>query len=110
MSPIIALAIKDIRLLFRNRGRIFFTFIWPIIVTVLFGFAFGGGSSGSGKVKVALVDEDQTDASRAFATALGDSFTLSPMARTDAENAVRRGQQTGYIVLTKGFGTAAERM
>ena len=76
MSPIIALAIKDIRLLFRNRGRIFFTFIWPIIVTVLFGFAFGGGSSGSGKVKVALVDEDQTDASRAFATALGDSFTL----------------------------------
>ena len=110
MSPIIALAIKDIRLLFRNRGRIFFTFIWPIIVTVLFGFAFGGGSSGSGKVKVALVDEDQTDASRAFATALGDSFTLSPMARTDAENAVRRGQQTGYIVLTKGFGVAADRM
>ena len=45
MSPIIALAIKDIRLLFRNRGRIFFTFIWPIIVTVLFGFAFGGGGS-----------------------------------------------------------------
>lgn len=110
MKPIVALAIKDIRLLFRNRGRIFFTFIWPIIVTVLFGFAFGGGGNGSGKVKVALVDEDQTEASRAFATSLADSFELAPMARPNAENAVRRGQQTGYIVLPKGFGEAADRM
>lgn len=112
MKPVIALAVKDIRLLLRNKGRIFFTFIWPIIVTVLFGFAFGGGGNGGdqGKVKVAIVDEDNTGASRAFVTSLGDSFDLTPMSRGDAENAVRRSQQTGYIVLTRGFGVAADRM
>ncbi len=111
MKPIVALAIKDIRLLLRNKGRIFFTFIWPIIVTVLFGFAFGGGNSGDqNKVKVALVDEDNSEASRAFATSLADSFDLTTMTRAEAENAVRRSQQTGYIVLTRGFGVAADRM
>src|SRR3982750_2853335 len=99
MKQVIALASKDIRLLFRNRGRIFFTFIWPIIVTVLFGLAFGGQGNGEqGKGKVAIVDDDNSEGSRAFAKKLEQSFELTPMARGDAENAVRRGQQTGYIV------------
>jgi ABC-2 type transport system permease protein len=107
----IALALKDLRILMRNKGRIFFTFIWPIIVTVLFGLAFGGNNTdGQSKVKIALVDEDNSDGSRAFAKSLEDSFELTPMNRADAENAVRRGQRTGYIVLTPGFGVASERM
>jgi ABC-2 type transport system permease protein len=111
MRKIIALASKDLRIMLRNRGRLFFTFIWPIIVTVLFGFAFGGGSDGEqGKVKIAIVDEDNSDGSRAFTKALEESFELTPMARADAENAVRRGQRTGYIVLTSGFGVASDRM
>src|SRR6187200_790762 len=111
MKKIIALATKDLRVMLRNRGRLFFTFIWPIIVTVLFGFAFGGGNDGEqGKVQVAIVDEDGSDGSRAFTKALEESFELTPMTRADAENAVRRGQRTGYIVLTNGFGAASDRM
>jgi ABC-2 type transport system permease protein len=111
MTQVIALATKDMRLLLRNRGRIFFTFIWPIIVTVLFGLAFGGQGDGEqGKVKVAIVDEDNSDGSRAFAKRLEESFELTAMTRADAENAVRRGQRTGYIVLTPGFGAASDRM
>src|SRR3982750_2073250 len=103
MKQIIALASKDMRLLLRNRGRIFFTFIWPIIVTVLFGLAFGGSGNGEqGKPKVAIVDEDNSDNSRAFAKKLEESFELTAMSRADAENAVRRGDRTGYIVLTPG--------
>ena len=26
----------------RNRGGMFFTFVWPVLVTVLFGIMFGG--------------------------------------------------------------------
>lgn len=111
MKKVIALALKDIRLLLRNKGRIFFTFVWPIIVTVLFGMAFGGGNNGDqGKVKIAVVDEDQSDGSRAFAATIASSFELTPMNRADAENAVRRGQQTGFIVMTRGFGAASDRM
>ena len=32
------------------------------------------------------------------------SFELTPMARADAENAVRRGQRSAYVALTPGFG------
>jgi ABC-2 type transport system permease protein len=111
MTQIFALALKDMRLLLRNRGRIFFTFIWPIIVTVLFGLAFGGAGNGEqGKPKVAVVDEDNTDGSRAFAKRLEESFELTAMHRADAENAVRRGERTGYIVLTAGFGAASDRL
>ncbi len=111
MKEVIALAVKDLRLLLRNKGRIFFTFIWPVIVTVLFGFAFGGGADGGqGRPKVAIVDEDNTDGSKVFARKLEASFELSPMNRVDAENAVRRGDRTAYIVLTRGFGAASDRM
>ncbi len=111
MSQVIALALKDLRLLPRVKAGLFFTFIWPIIVTVLFGFAFGGQSNGpENRMKVGLIDEDGTDGSRAFAKRLESSFDLLPMSRPDAENAVRRGQRTAYIVIKPGFGVASERM
>ena len=110
MNAMIALATKDLRLLLRNKGRLFFTFVWPVIVTVLFGFAFGGSNDPSSKPRVAIVDDDNSDGSHAFAKRLDESFELSPMTRADAENAVRLGQRTAYIVITKGFGAASERM
>lgn len=111
MKQLIALALKDLRLMPRNKGGMFFTFGWPILMTVLFGLAFGGGGDGEqGKVKVAVVDEDNTDGSRHFLKKLEDSFELFPMAKADAETAVRLGQRTGYIVVTPGFGVASERM
>ncbi|MBY0495775.1 MAG: hypothetical protein K2Y23_16315 [Cyanobacteria bacterium] len=63
MKTVIALALKDLRLMPRNKGGMFFTFVWPILVTVLFGIMFGGqGDNGSGKIRLAIVDEDKTDA------------------------------------------------
>ena len=111
MRQIIALALKDLRLMPRNRGGMFFTFVWPVLVTVLFGIMFGGQDDGEqGKVRIAIVDNDNTDGSRAFLKKLEESFELSPMTVTDAENAVRKGQRTGFIVVKPGFGDASNRM
>ena len=95
----------------RNRGGMFFTFVWPVLVTVLFGVMFGGNNDGAqGKVRVAIVDEDNTDGSRAFIKKIEESFELTPMTQADAENAVRRGQRTGFIVVKPGFGEASNRL
>jgi ABC-2 type transport system permease protein len=111
MKQVIALALKDLRLMPRNRGGMFFTFVWPILVTVLFGIMFGGNDDGQqGKIRIAIVDEDNSDGSRAFLKKLEESFELSPMTLSDAETAVRRGQRTGFIVVKPGFGEASNRM
>lgn len=111
MSKIISLALKDLRLMPRNKGGMFFTFGWPIIVTVLFGFAFGGNSSGEqSKVRLAVVDEDRTDGSRQFLKKLEASFDLTPMTKGEAETAVRLGQRAGYVAVKAGFGQASQRM
>jgi len=111
MKQIIALARKDLRLMPRNKGGMFFTFAWPIIVTVLFGFAFGGNDNGEqSKVRLAVVDDDDTDGSRQFLKKLETSFELTPMPRAEAETAVRLGQRTGYVVIKAGFGQASQRM
>jgi ABC-2 type transport system permease protein len=111
MKQIIALALKDLRLMPRNKGGMFFTFVWPVLVTVLFGVMFGGNNDDEqGKIRIAVVDDDNSDGSRAFLKALEESFELTAMPRADAENAVRRGQRTGYIVVKRGFGEASNRM
>jgi ABC-2 type transport system permease protein len=111
MRKVIALALKDLRLMPRNRGGMFFTFVWPVLVTVLFGIMFGGqGDGAQGKVRIAIVDQDNSEASRAFLEKLKESFELSAMTLGDAEGAVRRGQRTGFIVVKPGFGQASNRM
>ena len=111
MAKIVSLALKDLRLMSRNRGAIFFTFIWPLIMTLMFGFAFGGSGGGEqAKPRVIVVDEDNSDQSRVFAKKLEGSFEISTMAKAEAETAVRRGQRSAYIVIKKGFGAASDRM
>ena len=42
MKSVFALARKDLRLLFRVRSGMFFTFVWPVVVAVLFGPRING--------------------------------------------------------------------
>ncbi|MCC7177486.1 MAG: ABC transporter permease [Acidobacteria bacterium] len=113
MNAVVVLALKDLRLLPRVRMALFFTIVFPVIVAVMFGYAFGGPGEGEASaIRVALVDEDATDGSRAFVKRLHDSgqFDLAPMARDEAEAAVRRGQRAAFLVLKPGFGAKSARM
>jgi ABC-2 type transport system permease protein len=113
MRQMIALATKDLRILLRRRSAFFFTLIWPVVVAVLFGFAFGGPAGGkTNAIKVALVDEDATDASRAFVARLQASghFDVRAMARPEAETAVRQGARAAFLVIRHGFGARSTRM
>ena len=82
MMRIMALARKDLRILFRVRSGLFFTFVWPIIVAVLFGVVFAGQSqSAPPSLRVVLVDEDNSEGSRAFVATLKHRASSSSTAR-----------------------------
>jgi ABC-2 type transport system permease protein len=112
VNAVIALAVKDLRLLLRVKAGLFFTFIWPLLVAVGFGAILGGDSGQRSAIGVAVTDEDRSAGSRAFIDALGKGgeLELHPATRAEGLDAVRRGRETAAIVLEPGFGAASERM
>jgi ABC-2 type transport system permease protein len=113
MQTILALARKDLRVLTRVKSGLFFTFVWPLVVAILFGVVFGGQAPSTPRaIRIVAVDEDDTDGSHAFLKALEQSgdFTVDRAPRAEAETLVRRGQRAAYVVIKRGFGAASERM
>ena len=113
MTAIFALAVKDLRTLFRVKSGLFFAFAWPLIMAVLFGTIFSGPSSDGGRrLAIALADDDQTEASKDLAAriAAGDDFTVRRASRAEAIDLVRKGKQAAAVILPKGFGEASQRM
>lgn len=114
MNSVIALALKDLVILVRVRAGFFFTFVWPLVVAVMFGLIFAGQQqqSGARALRIVVVDEDNTDGSRAFVERLEKSgdFAIEHAPRAQAEDLVRRGQRAAFVVLKPGFGAGSSRM
>ena len=112
MPVILALALKDLRILVRLRAGLFFSLVWPLLVAVLFGTIFSGQDGGTAKLRIAIVDEDESSASKDFATRLGkgSEFEATRASRADALSAVRQGGRTAAVVIPQGFGEAGARM
>ena len=112
MAAVLAIALKDLKLLFRVRSAWFFTMVWPLIVAVMFGAIFGGGGSGSSRLAIAVTDEDQTPASKAFVDGLAakDGFDVQRAADAEAVDLVRRGRRLAAVRIPKGFGAASRNL
>src|SRR5258706_35803 len=112
MRPILALALKALRLLARNRGDLFFTLGFPLLIAVFFGVIFSGPSEGRAPLGIAVVDADASDGSRAFVTGLEADPAVSVLraaTAVEAEGLVRLGKRVAYLVLPPGFGAASAR-
>ena len=110
MNAIVTLALKDLRLLSRDWFGLFWIFAFPLMFGLFFGAIFSGmGSSKASALRVALIDEDQTDGSRAFADRLRQSpaLKLEPADKQEAQKQVLAGKLVAYIVLKKGLGNAS---
>jgi len=111
MRATFCLVAKELRLLSRDRGAVFFVLIWPLVVAIFFGTVFAGRGP-RGTIPLAVVDEDRTAGSAEFLTGLAkqEGLSLAPMSREEAASLVRKGRKTAYLVLLAGFGQARERM
>lgn len=111
MQAILTLAMKDIRLLLRDKGGVFFTFAFPAIYAIFFGLIFTSlGDYRGRRIPIFLVDQDRTPQSQAFAAALRDSGeveTADAEYETGVDN-VRHGRRPACLVIPPGFGAARE--
>ena len=107
MHAILAIAVKDIRLLLRDKVGLFFTFFFPVLIGVFFGTIFAGGGDGPSRISVCTVDDDGTSESRQFLDDLSKSehFNAWPIAsREEGLAKVRLGKASALVIVPKGFG------
>jgi ABC-2 type transport system permease protein len=115
MGAIWALLIKDLRLLARDRGAVFLTFAWPLLLAIFFGaLGFGGGSSEEEhrSMTVLVIDDDSSDASVALLERLeaDPRVELQPASLADARERVRTGAAPAYLRIPDGFGDAPSHL
>lgn len=112
LKAIIALAMKDLRLLMRDRGGFLVTFIFPLVYCVFFGLIIAERGGGPRAIKIAVIDEDGTAHSAAMIERLrADEFFDVMMATAEeAEVLVRRGARSGFVLVPPGFGEDFDRV
>lgn len=110
MRPVLTLALKDLKVLFRVRSALFFAIGWPICMAILFGLMFGG-SGQPRKLPVAVVDEDGTAMSREFVEQMvkREGMEVSRADRATATDLVRHGRRVAAVIVPAGYGAASER-
>ena len=77
MKRIFNMALKDLRILSRDKMGAFFILGFPILMGLFFGLMMSDmGGGGSGKMRIAIVDQDDTDISRMFVQQLQNHGSL----------------------------------
>ena len=108
ITAILALIRNDIRLFLTDRRAVIVGVLIPICIAAFFGYVFGGVGKGQevGKLPIAVVDEDQSNVTRAIATDMAaDKFLqVTTLTRDVARAQVQKGTQNAAVVFPKGFG------
>jgi ABC-2 type transport system permease protein len=111
MKKLFAVSRKDLKLLYRDKGGFFFTFIFPILMAVFFG-SMMSTSSGMKGIRLLVVDHDQSVESAAFVEKLNtsDALRTAPTDEKTARDQVRKGKFPAFLILPEGFGEAKSNM
>lgn len=110
MSKIVAMAAKDIHILFRDKLGFFFTIFFPLMMAIFFGAMFAGLSRGPASIPIVLVDEDRTAGSERFIGRLeaAGGLAVEQIPADQGLEQVRRGQTAVMVTLKPGFGAALD--
>ncbi len=88
---------------FRNKGALFWTLIFPIILFLLIGYLFGGLSGGP--LTLYYLDSDGSQMSKAFIGALNTTGALDLRDGTgmDLAQSLKDGKISAYVEIPRGF-------
>jgi ABC-2 type transport system permease protein len=110
MKKSLMLALKDLKVLSRDRFSLFWILCFPAIFSLFFGAIYSTGSKGPSGMKIAVIDEDQSEFSQLYISRLEsyDALKLTHLSRDEAINQVRTGKQVAAVCIKKGFGDGFE--
>jgi len=106
MGVILAVALKDLRLLARDRMGLFWVLGFPLLIAVLFGAMFRGQNASAARpLAAAVVNEDGSALSEKFIALLKENsaLELQALSRGEALEALRKRALAAAIVVPKGF-------
>lgn len=106
MGKIITIAAKDLRILLRDKGSIFWVLMFPLMIALFFGSIFSGGGGQTSGMNIAVVDNDNSDYSKAYIEELSglSALKVRSLPRDSALQLVRQGKLSAYVVMREGFG------
>jgi ABC-2 type transport system permease protein len=109
----LTLTLKDLFLLWRNKTALFWVIVFPLAFGLTYGAIIAGVVGDRARMGIALVDEDQSPASKALAAKLAQHESVRLVTSLahgqtfdggSAAQQVRRGDLTAYLILRPGFG------
>jgi ABC-2 type transport system permease protein len=107
---ILDIAQKDLLQLMRDRKTFMFLLIMPVIFTFLFGYAFGGfGGGGDSRLPVGYLDEDRSRLSGKLHDLLADSKVIrldeaQARSRFDLEQQVAEQELAAAVIVPARYG------
>lgn len=104
------MALKDLKLLTRDKIGVFFMLGFPIIMGVFFGNVMGNvGNTKDAKLEIAVIDEDNSAMSKKLVESLSknEMLQIEKLERKPAQDRVRRGNLLAMIAVPEGFGETA---
>jgi ABC-2 type transport system permease protein len=111
MRASLELALKDLRLLSRDRAAAFFTFVFPLAIALFFGYVFSGTTAEP--MRVAAFVESASPAADTLVRALSEdgAFVLNRVdSREDGERLVRSGTAAALVVVPKSYSEGVDGM
>ncbi len=103
----LAIALKDLKIILGDRKALVLSFLLPIFLVGLFAFVYGsmGAPREEHPVNLLIADQDQTDLSAVIVTRLDSlkSIRLTSICLEEARQKVTRGDYPAVLVLHKGL-------
>ncbi len=102
--PYKTLTTASVKMYFRNKTAVFFTLFIPVMFILIFG-AFNSGAAS--KIKVAVINNSNTETSKAFVTGLQQAsvFTVTTPDINTAKDQLDKGKTDLIVVLPENFGS-----
>jgi ABC-2 type transport system permease protein len=104
LNAIIGIAVKDVKTFFRERGTVFWTIAFPVMILLLFTAIFGREIPFNAKIGV--VDYDQNGISASIISGLNSTgiFTVTNFTdKTEARKELNASNVRAVVTIPKGF-------